>query len=63
MTTQALLWSVSAGSAATAVLAAVQEVRRRRRADLDRVGWVPWDLIQVLGALAAVLAAALALRA
>jgi len=59
---QALLWTVSGAAAATALLSAVQETRRHKRRDLDKVGWVPWNLLQMLGAPAAAAAAALALR-
>lgn len=40
----------------------VAEWRRGRRADLDRVGWVPWTVIQVLALLFAIVGAALALK-
>ncbi|MCW4461391.1 hypothetical protein OK349_06700 [Sphingomonas sp. BT-65] len=36
--------------------------RRTRRSDPDRVGWVPWTLIQVMAMLAAVVTAALAIK-
>ncbi|WP_343520045.1 hypothetical protein [Sphingomonas sp.] len=36
--------------------------RRTKRRDLDRVGWMPWTLIQVLAMLAAVVTAALAIK-
>ncbi|WP_423604287.1 hypothetical protein [Sphingomonas sp. MS122] len=36
--------------------------RRMRRSDPDRVGWMPWTLVQVMALLGAVLTAALAIR-
>ena len=56
------LWWAAGALLALAVTAAIAEHRRRRRPNLDRVGWVPWDLIQVLAFLGAVVAAALALK-
>lgn len=36
--------------------------RRTKRNDLDRVGWMPWTLIQVMAMLGAVVTAALAIK-
>lgn len=38
------------------------QFRRSRRRDLDKVGWMPWNFIQILGFLGAIVAAALALK-
>ncbi|HEX8669181.1 MAG TPA: hypothetical protein VF727_12510 [Allosphingosinicella sp.] len=57
-----LLWTAAGALLALAVAAAVAEHRRRRRRNLDRPGWVPWDLVQILAFLLAVVAAALALH-
>ena len=38
------------------------QVRVPSERDLDRVGWAPWSLIQILAILAAAVAAALALK-
>lgn len=62
MTFQASLWTVAGALLALAVGAAVAERRRAARRNLDAVGWVPWNLVQVLAGLGAVVAAALALK-
>ena len=62
MTTQDMLWTGAGIAMAVAVLAAVAEHRRSSRRDLDRVGIMPWNLIQVIAFLCATLAAALALK-
>jgi hypothetical protein len=62
MATQAWLWTAAAILLALAVLAALAEHLRTRRRDLDRVGLMPWNLIQILAFLGAVIAAALALK-
>ncbi|HEX9955372.1 MAG TPA: hypothetical protein VGB48_09195 [Allosphingosinicella sp.] len=56
------LWWAAGALLALAVVAAIAEHRRRKRPYLDRIGWVPWDLLQVLAFLGAVGAAALALK-
>ncbi|HEY0149011.1 MAG TPA: hypothetical protein VGB70_08390 [Allosphingosinicella sp.] len=45
-----------------AAVAAFAEHRRNCRPQLDRVGWMPWNLIQILAFLSAIAAAALALK-
>lgn len=61
MSAQAL-WAASAGALALAVAAAFGERRRTRRRNLDSVGWVPWNFIQIAAGIAAVAAAAVALK-
>jgi hypothetical protein len=46
-----------------AILAGLAEHRRRRRRDLERVGWVPWMAIQMAGLFAALVLASVALHA
>ncbi len=60
---KAWLWLITAAAAlaALAALAVFAERRRARRVNLDRAGWVPWDLILILAFILAVSAAALAL--
>jgi hypothetical protein len=62
MTAQAMLWALAALATGVAVLGGLAEHRRASRRNLDRPGWVPWSGIQILGALVAVVAAALALH-
>jgi hypothetical protein len=63
MTAQDMLWAVAGGALLLAVLAALGEHRRSRRRNLEQVGWVPWNFIQVVAGIAAVIAVVLALRA
>lgn len=63
MTTQAILWGLAGAAAALALIAGLAEWRRSKRRNLDRPGCMPWTLIQVLAGLAAIIAAALALKA
>lgn len=62
VTAQAGLWWGAGIGLALALLAGMAEYRRARRRDLDRIGWMPWNLIQLLALLAAVMAAALAMK-
>jgi hypothetical protein len=55
-------WMLAGVAALLAILSGLAEQRRSRRRDLDRPGWVPWTLLQILAALTAVLAIALALK-
>lgn len=48
MTTQSILWTSTTTAAVVALVAALAERRRARRRDIDRVGWVPWTLVQVI---------------
>ena len=55
----ALFWLLAAAFAALAILAAWADQRRSKRRDLDRPGWVPWPLVQVLAMLLTAVCAAL----
>ena len=57
------LWVAAACLFVIAAIAAFAEHRRNRRRQLDRVGWVPWNAIQILSFMASVVAMALALKA
>ncbi len=56
------LWSIAAASATIFVAAVLAEHRRAKRRDPDRVGWMPWTLIQLVTILTTVFAVALALK-
>jgi hypothetical protein len=47
---------------AVAAGSGLAEWRRTKRRNLDRVGWMPWTLIQVMAVLGAVVTAALAIK-
>jgi hypothetical protein len=49
-------------AAFVALCAGLADRRRTLRADLDRVGWVPWPLVLILAIILAALFAALALK-
>jgi len=63
LTTDQILWLISGLLALLAALATFAEHRRKNRRDLDKVGLMPWNFIQVMAFLAAVIAAVLALKA
>lgn len=56
-------WAAAGLLLLVAALAAWAEHRRTRRRNLDRPGWMPWNLIQIFAFLGAMVAAALALKA
>jgi hypothetical protein len=57
-----LLWTAAAALVAIAFACALMERRRARRRDLDRPGYVPWQLLEILAFLLAAVAAALAVK-
>lgn len=52
---------VAAGAAALTAVSVLAERRRMRRRDIEAVGWVPWPLVTILGSIATLFAAALAI--
>jgi hypothetical protein len=58
-----ILWTAAGLLFVLAGVAILAERRRGRRRHLDRVGWVPWNLVQVLAFIGCFAAAALALKA
>lgn len=55
------LWIGAAAAMLLAIVSGILEHRRQRRRNLDRVGLVPWPLVQFLALTAATICAALAL--
>jgi len=53
------LWTLTAFFAALAALAAWRDHARAKRRDIDKPGWVPWQLVLVLAMLLAVVCGAL----
>ena len=62
MTTQAMFLAAAGAAAVMAVVAAVRDRGRAKRRDLDQVGWVPWDVLQIIFGLIAVVATVLAFK-
>ena len=52
---QERLWIGAAVCLLIAVVSGIAEHRRRRRRDMDRVGVIPWTLVQVLALIGAVM--------
>jgi hypothetical protein len=52
-------WLAAAAFAALALLAGWADVRRGKRRNLDKPGWVPWQLIMVLAMIGCVVGVAL----
>jgi hypothetical protein len=63
MTTQEWMWGADGAAVALVVIAGIADLRRQRRRDLDRTGWVPWRGLQAAGFFGVVLFAILALKA
>ena len=63
MTFQAGLWALATGLLGLAVAAGFAEHRRANRRNLEKPGYVPWGLIQIMAGMGALAAAALAVQA
>ncbi len=59
---QQQLWTSVAAALLVAVIAGFGERQRKRRKDMDRIGLLPWPLIQVLAILCALILTSLALH-
>ncbi len=62
MTTQAMFLGLGGLSAVMAVIAALREKKRAARPNLDQVGWVPWNFLQILFGIVTVVALVLAFK-
>ena len=63
MTAQATLWTLAGCALAVTAWAAIAERLRAKRHNVDRPGWIPWSLVQILAMFAALAAAVLAMKA
>jgi len=59
---QLQLWLGAAGAAGIAVVSGLGQYRRQKRKRIDDVGFVPWQLIQVLSMIGAAILVSLALN-
>ncbi len=57
-----LLWTIAGVAAMLFAVSVLAERRRTLRRDPDRVGWMPWTLVQLIAVLLAVFSVAMALR-
>jgi DNA polymerase III delta subunit len=62
LTPHTILWTLAGALLALAIVAAIAERRRTSRRNLDRPGLIPWNVIQILAFMAALAAAALAIK-
>lgn len=56
------LWTGVGIALAVAVIAAFGERKRKRRTDMDKIGLLPWPLIQIMALLMALILTSLALH-
>ena len=59
---QQQLWTSVGVAVVVAVIAGFGERQRKRRKDMDKIGLMPWPLIQILAMLAALILTSLALH-
>lgn len=57
-----LLWTIAGVAAILFAVSVLAERRRTLRRNPDRVGWVPWTLVQLIAVLVVVFAVAMALK-
>lgn len=57
-----LLWTIAGVAAMLFAVSVLAERRRTLRHDPDRVGWMPWTLVQFIAVLLVVFAVAMALK-
>jgi hypothetical protein len=59
---QGSMITIAVAAAALTAVSAFADHRRRNRADLDRVGFMPWPLISIAAVMTALFAAAAAIK-
>jgi hypothetical protein len=59
---QGSMLTLAAAAAALTAVSALADHRRRNRADMDRVGFMPWPLISLMSVMAALYALAAAIK-
>ena len=59
---QGSMLTIAAAATALTAVSAIADYRRRNRADLDRVGFMPWPLISIMSVMAALFSFAAAIK-
>ena len=59
---QQQLWTSVGAAVLVALVAGIGERKRKRRINMDRIGLVPWPLVQVLAILTALILASVAIN-
>lgn len=59
---QVQLWTMAGASAALAAFSCFADWKRQRRSDLDRVGFMPWTSLSLIGIVATMIFVALAIK-
>lgn len=59
---QQQLWTSVGAALLVAVVAGLGERKRKRRIDMDRIGLIPWPLVQILAILMALILASVAIN-
>jgi len=59
---QQQLWTSVGAALLVAVVAGLGERKRKRRIDMDRIGLMPWPLVQILAILMALILASVAIN-
>ncbi|WP_374943466.1 hypothetical protein [Sphingomonas sp.] len=55
-------WVAAAVALAVAVMAGLADRGRKRRSDLDRIGWVDWRTVQMLALMGMAISVAVAVK-
>lgn len=62
MSTQVMFFLLAGAALLLAIVAAFREKQRSNRPNLDQVGWVPWNFLQIMSGIVAVVALVLAFK-